>query len=192
MLRRGVRRPKRGSSNWRFDVQLEFTTESPSVHLCECGTCGLPTKIAPFNSKRLGWTRGTPLRFVNGHNHRSSPADRFWEKVNKNGPIPAHRPELGPCWLWMAGMIAGYGCFQSGLAHRFGYALQVGPIPDTLNVCHHCDVRLCVRGSHLFVGTTAENNRDMREKGRHQTGDTHWTRRLNFRRDERGRILPRL
>jgi hypothetical protein len=26
--------------------------------------------------------------------------ERFWEKVDKNGPVPAHRPELGPCWVW--------------------------------------------------------------------------------------------
>lgn len=25
---------------------------------------------------------------------------RFWVKVDKNGTAPAHRPELGPCWLW--------------------------------------------------------------------------------------------
>jgi hypothetical protein len=25
---------------------------------------------------------------------------RFWAKVHKNGPVPARRPELGPCWVW--------------------------------------------------------------------------------------------
>ena len=25
-------------------------------------------------------------------------AERFWTKVNKNGPIPPHCHELGPCW----------------------------------------------------------------------------------------------
>jgi hypothetical protein len=24
---------------------------------------------------------------------------RFWKEVNKNGPVPPLRPELGPCWL---------------------------------------------------------------------------------------------
>jgi hypothetical protein len=28
------------------------------------------------------------------------PTEAFWFKVNKEGPVPAHRPELGPCWLW--------------------------------------------------------------------------------------------
>ena len=25
---------------------------------------------------------------------------RFYENVNKDGPVPAHRPDLGPCWVW--------------------------------------------------------------------------------------------
>ncbi len=29
-------------------------------------------------------------------------AERFWEKVNKGGPVPEHRLDLGPCWLWGA------------------------------------------------------------------------------------------
>ncbi len=24
--------------------------------------------------------------------------DRLWSKVHKEGPVPGHRPELGPCW----------------------------------------------------------------------------------------------
>lgn len=27
---------------------------------------------------------------------------RFWKKIDRNGPIPAHCPELGPCWIWTA------------------------------------------------------------------------------------------
>lgn len=31
------------------------------------------------------------------HDYAStSPAERFWAKVNKNGPVPAHAPDLGP------------------------------------------------------------------------------------------------
>jgi hypothetical protein len=29
--------------------------------------------------------------------------ERFWSKVDRNGPVPEHRPELGPCWVWTAG-----------------------------------------------------------------------------------------
>jgi hypothetical protein len=38
---------------------------------------------------------------------------RFWEKVNKNGPIPAHCSKLGRCWEWTACEDdKGYGLFQ--------------------------------------------------------------------------------
>lgn len=31
--------------------------------------------------------------------------ERFWAKVDKNGPMPEGRPDLGPCWLWTAAKI---------------------------------------------------------------------------------------
>lgn len=34
--------------------------------------------------------------------------ERFWAKVNKDGPIPEHRPELGPCWVWTGSLSRGY------------------------------------------------------------------------------------
>lgn len=35
----------------------------------------------------------------------------FWPKVDLNGPIPEHRPELGPCWVWTGHKLkkSGYG-----------------------------------------------------------------------------------
>lgn len=38
--------------------------------------------------------------------------ERFWAHVNKSGPVPGHRVELGPCWVWQgAPNDAGYGMF---------------------------------------------------------------------------------
>lgn len=34
--------------------------------LCECG-CGQPTPIAAYSSKRQGWVKGQPLRFLRFH-----------------------------------------------------------------------------------------------------------------------------
>jgi hypothetical protein len=100
-------------------------------------------------------------------------ADRFWEKVNKDGPVV--RTELGPCWLWTAsaGITTGYGRINLGrtegveTAHRVSWLLSVGPIPDGKHVLHRCDVRRCVRPSHLFLGTNDDNVADMNAKGRH-------------------------
>lgn len=51
-------------------------------------------------------------------------------------------------------------------AHRVSWSLFRGAIPNSLNVLHRCDVRRCVNPDHLFLGTHADNTRDMISKGR--------------------------
>lgn len=88
--------------------------------------------------------------------------ERFWAYVNKDGPIPINRPELGPCWLWTGGHVpAGYGAFSVGnkseMAHRVAYQICVAPIPDELETDHLCRNRGCVRPSHLEPVTPKVN-----------------------------------
>jgi len=95
--------------------------------------------------------------------------ERFWAKVDNAGPPPAHLPDLGPCWLWTASVSNGRGSFRSvhqraELAHRISWELTYGPIPKGLVVCHRCDVGLCVRPEHLFLGMQQDNIADMRAK----------------------------
>ena len=61
----------------------------------------------------------------------------------------------------------------TALAHRVVYEGLVGPIPDGMILCHHCDNPKCVRPDHIFVGTDADNMADMHAKGRHAHGETH-------------------
>lgn len=113
-----------------------------------------------------------------------SDACRFWAKVEK-GPN---------CWLWTGARHregAGkkskrnlYGqVYYKGRprrAHIVSWALSVGHLPhDGLQVCHHCDVPLCVRPSHLFIGTAKDNLQDASQKGR-----------LNIARPGRQKVSP--
>ena len=100
-----------------------------------------------------------------------SPAERFWAKVDKDGPAPMYRPALGPCWLWTGSRsVAGYGSFNVHggrrteaadvkLAHRFSYELAFGSIPTGMEIDHLCFVHDCVRPIHLEAVTPAENKR---------------------------------
>ena len=39
------------------------------MKLCECG-CGQPAPIATYTSKKYGWVKGQPKRFIHNHHHR--------------------------------------------------------------------------------------------------------------------------
>ena len=74
------------------------------------------------------------------------------------------------CWIWHASGSNGYGSLAiAGYhhpAHRLSYVYHVGPIPAGLFVLHACDVRACVRPSHLRVGTAKDNADDRTDRGR--------------------------
>lgn len=94
--------------------------------------------------------------------------DRFWPKVDKNGPIPDYAPHLGQCWIW-TGCITkgGYGQINSGgkhgrilAAHRVSYEIANGPLPHgdrSHHVDHLCRVTACCNPAHLEYVPVAVN-----------------------------------
>ena len=96
---------------------------------------------------------------------RPTTSERFWSKVNRHGPIPEFRPDLGRCWIWEAARTDNgqYGRFYDGhrmaYVHRWAWESVQGPIPEGLHIDHLCRVTLCVNPAHLEPVTQAENNR---------------------------------
>lgn len=84
--------------------------------------------------------------------------------------------EKGECWIWTGNHnSAGYGTYADALVHRLVWIEVNGEIPEGYEICHSCDVKLCVRPSHLFRGTHAENMADAHAKGRLDTSNlTRW------------------
>lgn len=155
-------------------MPLNNTTNEVPYGYCQCG-CGQLTELAPFTHKARGWVKGKPLNFIHGHNRRRSTIECFWEKVDKSSP--------NGCWEWTGCRHPlGYGQMGSGIgrklipAHRFAWELENGPIPDGMEICHHCDNPSCVRVSHLFLGTHADNMADRAKKGRCKGSDAGYAK----------------
>lgn len=139
-----------------------------------CRICGEPSKALSLCNKhyRRQWRGKDPE--VDYVRERKSIEDRFWPRVDKDGPVPPHRPELGRCWVW-TGAAPGFGYGVMGVGggyrrnsgtHRVSWEIHHGPIPDDLHVLHKCDNPPCVRPEHLFLGTQRDNAQDMSAKGR--------------------------
>jgi hypothetical protein len=115
-------------------------------------------------------------------------ADRFWAKVDKNGPV---NPQLGSrCWHWRAALDRyGYGKFGTNarLAHRVAWELTYGKTKKLLDHHRLCE-RKCVNPAHLRPVSVAQNNQNRTVKSRsksgfrgvRQVGPTMWEAYVHF------------
>ena len=67
-------------------------------------------------------------------------------------------------------LVSTDGIKKNKKAHRLSYEQANGAIDQGKLVCHKCDVRNCIEPTHLFLGTIADNNKDMMQKGRFRSG----------------------
>lgn len=176
---------KIGSLTFVKRYELDKKGDSPRAYfLCECGnefitriltaksgrakSCGCKandfraiasTKYAPPERTETGIKKIPVLT--------QELVDRFWSKINHTGNIDE-------CWEWQAGASAGYGHFNIGeteyIATRISYNLHYKKDPLELCVLHKCDNPKCCNPHHLFLGTKAENMKDMADKGRSNKG----------------------
>ncbi|MBG6243488.1 MAG: HNH endonuclease [Candidatus Symbiopectobacterium sp. Dall1.0] len=83
--------------------------------------------------------------------------------------------EPGGCWVWNLSVSSGgYGQIRrNGIncrANRASYEAFNGEIPDGGVVRHTCDNKLCIKPSHLVIGTNQDNSSDMVERNRQASG----------------------
>lgn len=100
-------------------------------------------------------------------NHISDRSERFWSHVEKKG--------RNDCWEWTAMFHRqGYGMVRDvygvdgrqkmRYAHIVAYELEVGLVPEGLELRHVCDNQSCCNPRHLIPGTHEDNMRD-RKRG---------------------------
>ena len=119
---------------------------------------------------------------INAHGHfiKIPLLKRFWEKVNKNGPVHPTDKKLGRCWVWTGARLKRkypYGLIWNDThtkrlrAHRVAWKFKYGRIPKGKDILHSCDNPPCVNWDHLRPGTCADNHKDMISHGHSLFGE---------------------
>lgn len=130
-----------------------------------CPICGSAFRVDPSQIK---YGRGIYCSVTcQGAGRRSGAEGRFWSRVDRSGGPSA-------CWPFMGCRDSqGYGKLviagTGWLAHRYASTLADGPIPEGIQVLHHCDNPPCCNPAHHFRGSNNDNVADREAKGRTST-----------------------
>lgn len=88
--------------------------------------------------------------------------DKFWHFVDVRGP--------GDCWVWLGCTnMGGYGqrWYKGKLTVTNRIVLMASGVDlKGMLSCHTCDFPPCCNPRHLYAGTSLDNARDRRERGR--------------------------
>lgn len=133
--------------------------------MCYVSGCEGSNKARNMCSKHyFRWRRGRPVAEPSWF--EQEPAERFWKRVDKNGPLPdiadSRVSVSTPCWSWMPSGNTYGGFHVKGKyvgAHVFSYEESFGKVPAGLELDHLCRNPSCVNPEHLEPVTHAENLR---------------------------------
>lgn len=149
----------------RFRAGHNPHTKVAALATVVCAHCGIEFK-APLHRVR---TTKYCSRSCHNNSMRRPDEQKFWEKVNKDGPMPKIAGwTLGQCWVWTGKLsYNGYGGFTASddgrrddvRAHRWSYEQERGRIPRGKQLDHLCRNRACVRPSHTEAVTCKTNIR---------------------------------
>lgn len=135
----------------------------PKKQYCTIADCNRPTKGRGYCGKH--WFRwrvnGDPLKVKAWVGEGATPIEKFWSKV-------ALTADTDRCWMWQGSGNGKYGRFQykkkKWYAHQLSWALTHDEVP-TLQILHHCDIKMCVNPNHLYQGTHQQNMDDLFWRG---------------------------
>lgn len=155
----------------------------PIQRICQRINCGKIFFVPPARMRKHGakycswWCAGRKKPLI----------ERFWDKVR----ICDHGIACPYCChIWTAALTGhGYGIIAANqkdgkrskniLAHHLGWEiLNNQPFPYPLWGLHHCDVKACVSGFHIYPGTVLDNAADAKSRNRlsrthNPSGDLH-------------------
>lgn len=126
--------------------------------VCSVPGCEKPHTNSGYCSMHRSRLERTGTLELRPYDHKKAIA-RFWAKVDCRND--------DECWPWLGTVLGnGYGQFAVNgtkvSAHRYVYALTVGPIPEGLTIDHvrsrGCVRKDCVNPAHLEAVTSRENN----------------------------------